>query len=392
MAERGPGAGDPLPFRTLHAAAGDAVAARRARPLRAGERPPALADLLWRTDRVLEGQRDAVRDQLRRERVEVIEGAARFRGPRAVEVASPHGTAVVTAERILIATGSVPRRPPGADADGRVVLTPDDVPLLPELPGRLIVVGAGIAGLEVASVAAALGAAVTLIDRDHDPAPELDGDVVAALRYHLRGIGVTVLLGRGVRSVARRDGAGAVAVLDDGAEIAADALVYAGGRDGATGDLRLEAAGLAAGPRGHIAVDAVGRTAVPHISAAGAVTGAPGRAAAAMDAGRRAALAALGSPAPPSRAPLPLAVATIPEIAAVGPTERALLRAGRRARPRRRPVRRPGARRALRRACRDAEAAGRPGHPPRPVGPHPGRRRRRARPRGPGRDRRRHDG
>ena len=55
--------------------------------------PPHCADLLWRTDRVLEGQRDAVRDQLRRERVEVIEGAARFRGPRAVEVASPHGTA-----------------------------------------------------------------------------------------------------------------------------------------------------------------------------------------------------------------------------------------------------------------------------------------------------------
>jgi NAD(P) transhydrogenase len=324
----GAGGADLLPFRTLHAAAGDAVAARRARPLRAGERPPALADLVWRADRVLEGQRDAVRDRLRHEHVQVIEGAARFAGPRTVEVAGAHGTDVVAADRILIATGSVPRRPPGAEPDGRVVLTPEDVPLLPELPRRLLVVGAGLAGLEVAGVAAALGAAVTLVDRVHDTAPELDGDVVAALLYHLRGVGVNVLLDREVRSVVRRDAAGAVAVLDDGAELAADAVVHAGGRDGATGDLRLEAAGLAAGPHGRIPVDALGRTAVPHISAAGDVTGAPGGVAAAMDSGRRAALAALGSPAPPSRAPLPLAVATIPEIAAVGPTERALARAG----------------------------------------------------------------
>jgi NAD(P) transhydrogenase len=208
------------------------------------------------------------------------------------------------------------------------VLTPEDVARLPELPRRILVVGAGLAGLEVATVAAALGGAVTLVDRVRDPASELDGDVVAALLYHLRGVGVTVLLDRDVRSVVRRDGPGAAAVLGDGAEVAADAVVHAGGRDGATGELRLEDAGLAAGPHGRIPVDAVGRTAVRHISAAGDVTGAPGGVAAAMDAGRRAALAALGSPAPPSRAPLPLAVATIPETAAVGPTERALARAG----------------------------------------------------------------
>ena len=330
VTERRPGpAGDGLlPFRTLHAAADDAVAARRVRPLRAGERPPALADLLWRADRVVEGQRDAARDMLRRERVEVLEGDARFAGPHAVEVVGGGGTTLVTAGRIVIATGSIPREPPGAGFDGHAVMTPEDVPGLAELPARLTVVGAGIAGLEVAAIAAALGAAVTLIDRAAAPAAELDHEVVAALLYHLRGIGVAIRGGRSVEAVGRRGDGEVIALLDDGGAVASDALVHAGGRDGATAGLRLAAAGLRAGPHARVPVDGDGRTAVPHLFAAGDVTGAAGRGAAAMDAGRRAALAALGHPAPPSRSPLPLGVATIPEIAAVGPTERALTRAG----------------------------------------------------------------
>jgi NAD(P) transhydrogenase len=328
VADRGSAPTGLLPFRALHAAAGDALAARRARPLRAGERPSDLADLLWRADRVVEDQRDAARDQLRRERVQVLEGVARFASPHDLEVAGPRGTWRVTADRVVIATGGVPRDPPGAGRDGRVVLAPEDLPALPRLPGRLVVAGAGVAGLEVAAVAAALGAAVTLVDPSPEPAPELDHDVVAALLYHLRGVGVTAHLGRRVRTVARPVGGGVAAALDDGGEVAADALVFAGGRDGATAGLGLEAAGLAPGPHGHIPVDARGRTAVPHLYAAGEVTGAPGRTAAALDAGRRAALAALDRLAPPPRSPLPLAVATIPEIAAAGPTGRALARAG----------------------------------------------------------------
>ncbi|MGE3234522.1 MAG: FAD-dependent oxidoreductase, partial [Thermoleophilia bacterium] len=142
IADRGPGPTGLLPFRALHAAAGDAIAARRARPLRGGERPPDLADLLWRADRLVEGQRDAVRDQLRRERVEVLEGAARLTGPHEVDIDGPRGTARLTADRIVIATGGVPRRPPGCDRDGRLVMAPEDLPSLPRLPGRLTVVGA----------------------------------------------------------------------------------------------------------------------------------------------------------------------------------------------------------------------------------------------------------
>ncbi|MGE0027993.1 MAG: FAD-dependent oxidoreductase [Thermoleophilia bacterium] len=328
IADRGPGPTGLLPFRALHAAAGDAIAARRARPLRGGERPPDLADLLWRADRLVEGQRDAVRDQLRRERVEVLEGAARLTGPHEVDIDGPRGTARLTADRIVIATGGVPRRPPGCDRDGRLVMAPEDLPSLPRLPGRLTVVGAGVTGLEVAAVATALGASVTLVDRAGEAAPELDHDIVAALLYHLRGVGMTVRLGREVRGIDRREAGGVVAALDDGGEIAADALVFAGGRDGATAGLGLDAAGLAAGPHGHIPADARGRTAVPHLFAAGEVTGAAGRTAAAMDAGRRAALTALGRLAPPPRSPLPLAVATVPEIAAVGPTDRELALAG----------------------------------------------------------------
>ena len=124
---------------------------------------------------------------------------------------------------------------------------------LREVPRRLTVVGAGIAGLEAASVAAALGVDVTLVDRADEPADELDQEIAGALVYHLRGLGVTVRLGEEVRGVGRPAPGAAVTLLASGEEIASDAVIYAAGREGATADLGLDAAGLRAGPRGLIA-------------------------------------------------------------------------------------------------------------------------------------------
>ena len=321
-----------LPFRTLRAAAIDAAAAARGRYLRPGGdgREVTVADLLWRADRVVEAERDAISDQLRHEHVEVVSGSATFIGPDALEVHSPHGRTTVTAERFVIAVGTAPRRPAEVDFDDRSVVAADGMVRLHEVPRRLTVVGAGISGLEAASVATALGVAVTLIDRAHDHADELDHEIRDALVYHLRGLGVTVRLGEEVRSVGRPAPGVAVTHLASGEAIRSDAVIYAAGREGATRDLALAAAGLRADARGLIPVDDSLRTAVPHIFAAGdVVVGARGRAVEAMDQGRRAALAALGRPAPASRAPLPLGVSTIPEIASVGPNEQDLVRAGR---------------------------------------------------------------
>ena len=258
----------------------------------------------------------------------MLSGVAAFTGPHALEVHSPPGRTTVTADRVVIAVGTAPRRPPEVDFDDRSVLAGDGMVRLREVPRRLTVVGAGIAGLEAASVAAALGVDVTLVDRADEPADELDREILGALVYHLRGLGVTVRLGEEVRGVSRPAPGVAVTQLASGETIPSDAVVYAAGREGATGGLGLDAAGLRAGPRGLIAVDADLRTAVPHLLAAGDIVGARGRVTEAMDQGRRAALAALGRPVPPPHAPLSLGVATIPEIAWVGPTERDLARAG----------------------------------------------------------------
>ncbi len=314
-----------LPFRTLRAAALELATARRARGHRAGaERPTTVDDLLWRAGRVVDGERDTIRDELRREHVEVLDGAAAFTGPHTLLVDSPRGARAVAAERVVIAVGTVPVRPPGVDFDDRSVLAADGLVRLREVPRTLTVVGAGLAGLEAASVAAALGVSVTLIDRGPGPDARIDHEIAAALVYHLRGLGVTVRLGAEVTGVTRPDPGTALVHLADGGEIASDAVIHATGRVGATGALGLEAAGLRAGPGGLIPVDDDLRTAVPHILAAGDVAGARGRAAEAVDQGRRAARAALGVPAPPAAAPAPLGVATVPEIASVGPTERQL--------------------------------------------------------------------
>ena len=157
MVERGPHPGAGLPFR----ARCTPPRPTRSSPFAHAPCAPASARRRWPTcsgarDRVVNRRRDAVRDELRRERVEVVAGDARFAGPHAIDVpAGRHDARDGRPHRDR--AGTVPRRAPGVNADGRVVLSPEEVPHLRELPPRLTVVGAGIPGLEIASVAARWG-------------------------------------------------------------------------------------------------------------------------------------------------------------------------------------------------------------------------------------------
>ena len=187
--------------------------------------------------------------------------------------------------------------------------------------------GAGVIGLEYASMAAALGCRVTLVDRRPQVLETVDAQIVEALVYHLRGLGVVLRLGEEVTAVARDSGAGAVTHLRGGERLASEAVIHTA-RRGATAGLGLAAAGLAADGDGRIAAGPDQRTAQPHIFAAGEVTGFPALAAASAEQGRVAALAAFGVPAHALRAPLPYAIHTIPEIAFAGAGEPELEAAG----------------------------------------------------------------
>jgi NAD(P) transhydrogenase len=283
-----------------------------------------IADLAMRTRQVVERERSVIRDQLLRNHVFLLDGAARFVDPHTVAITDRSGVERrATAEAILVATGSEPSRPPGIDFDGKTILDSDDIVLrLDRIPRTLIVVGAGVIGIEFASMFAALGSKVTVVDGRKEMLEFCDAEIVDALRFHLRDLGMMFRFGEVVTTVEHRDG-GTLTTLASGKQVAAEAVFYSAGRQGATGELALENAGLEADDRGRIQVDDRYRTAAGHVYAAGDVIGFPSLASTSAEQGRLAAADACGLEAHAS-AELPFGIFSIPEIAFVGRTEREL--------------------------------------------------------------------
>ena len=284
-------------------------------------------DVFARIQHVVQREVDVVRSQLARNRVQMLPGHARFLEPHAVCVGSASGDERrVTAAKIVIATGTRPARPRTVAFDGRTVLDSDDIVSLDWLPNSLVVVGAGVIGIEYASMFAALGTRVTVVEQRQRLLEFCDFQIIEALQYHLRDLGVIFRFDETVTGVEKHRG-GAVTHLASGKLIPADAVLYSAGRQGATDALDLQNAGLEADSRGRIAVNSRFRTAVKHIYAVGDVIGFPSLAATSMEQGRLAACDAFGVAAHGMDRTLPIGIYTIPEISFVGRTEEQLTEA-----------------------------------------------------------------
>ncbi len=281
-------------------------------------------DLFWRMTNVIGREVDVVRNQLGRNHVQLVHGTARFLDPHTVGVRGENGEELrLTASRVLIAVGTSPARPSTVEFDGRTILDSDDILNLDWIPNSLLVVGAGVIGIEYASMFAALGTRVTVVEQRSRLLEFCDSQVIEALQYHLRDTGVVFRFGEKVTAVEKHK-AGAIAHLASGKRVPADAVLYSAGRQGATDDLDLEQAGLKADNRGRIAVNPSYRTSVRHIYAAGDVIGFPSLAASSMEQGRLAAGDAFGLRSNRTEAPMPIGIYTIPEISFVGKTEEEL--------------------------------------------------------------------
>ncbi len=285
-----------------------------------------IADLAARTRHVVSRENDVVRSQLTRNRVAIFTGTARFAGPNAIEVVDEADrTRPVTAEKIVIATGTKPARPASVDFDERTIIDSDGILHLERVPRTMLVAGAGVIGIEYASMFAALGTKVTVVEQRDRMLEFCDLEVVEALKYHLRDLAVTFRFGETVAAVQARP-EGAIAHLASGKLIPADTVMYSAGRQGMTDDLNLAAAGLAADARGRIAVDEFYRTEVPNIYAVGDVIGFPALAATSMEQGRLAAHHACGEPAHTAHLLQPIGIYSLPEISFIGQTEDQLTR------------------------------------------------------------------
>jgi NAD(P) transhydrogenase len=289
-----------------------------------------IEDLFRRLNTTVAHGVDVITDQLRRNGVTVIQGKASFLGPHQLLVENESGgQSEVQAEHVLIATGSRPYRPTSVPFDGRTIIDSDELLRIDRLPRTMTVIGAGVIGLEYATIFSAMDVRVTLIDGRKTMLDFVDQEIVRELEHHLRDRGVALRLGENVASIEALGDGKVVTRLQSGREVRSELVMFAAGRVGCTGSLRLENAGLAADDRGRIAVDGQMRTAQRHIFAAGDVVGFPALASTAMEQGRQAVCHAFGlSAAAVSSERFPFGIYAVPEIGMIGATEEDLRKQG----------------------------------------------------------------
>lgn len=284
-----------------------------------------MQDLLFRCQHVIKQQIHVIRQQMRRNGVTILSGTASFRSPHEAIVRGHRRVTRVRSKYFVIATGSEPAAPADVAVDGATVITADEILSMESLPRSMTVVGAGVIGLEYASMFGALDTEVTIIDRRPRPLEFVDSEIIDSLLYQMRNRNCVFRLGEEVESIHLRNG-GAEARLKSGKRVQSEVLFYSIGRVGATASLNLEAAGLENDNRGRIPVGVTFQTRQLHIYAVGDVIGFPALASTSMEQGRMAACHAFEVPCESIPELFPIGIYSIPEMSMVGSTEEELTR------------------------------------------------------------------
>jgi NAD(P) transhydrogenase len=275
--------------------------------------------------------------RLHNEHTEVIFGVASFVDPHTLRVKLLKGLLgaheseeplLLRGEKILIATGSSPVRPPVFPFGQGEVYDSDSILSLDKIPKTMAVIGAGVIGSEYGCTFAALGAKVHIIDGRDKLLPFLDAEVSHALETAMQATGVTFHWKETVQKCEIGEGGAVTLTFASGTTMTVDAVLVGAGRKSNVETLDLPKAGVATGDRGLILVGEHYQTNVPHIYAAGDVIGFPALASTSMEQSRRAVADALGLPNGALSPLLPNGIYTIPEVSMVGETEETLKKKG----------------------------------------------------------------
>jgi len=255
--------------------------------------------------------------------IERVAGLGRIAGPNEVEVTSDAGQQCLKAKRILIATGSRVAGLPFLEFDGETVLSSDDAVALGQAPVSMIVIGAGAIGLELGSVWARLGTAVTVVEFLPRIASTFDEDIAQALQKLLQRQGLKFHLGTYVESAEKTEGGVKLTAAkgDKKLELEAEKLLVAVGRKPNTGGLGTAEAGVELDERGCIKIDAEWQTSVSGIYAIGDVVAGPMLAHKAEQEAIAAVERMVGQPGSVNYDAIPWVIYTSPEVATVGLTE-----------------------------------------------------------------------
>nr|WP_228431224.1 dihydrolipoyl dehydrogenase [Baekduia soli] len=254
--------------------------------------------------------------------VQVVQGEARFTGPHTLEVAGPDGTTTtISFDHAIVAAGSRSVQLPGIPHEDPRVMDSTGALELAEIPGRLLVVGGGIIGLEMATVYDALGSEVTVVELADGLIPGADRDLVKPLARRIGKRYAAIHLGTSVESVEARDDGLHATFSGDVPDAVFDRVLVAVGRIPNGAGLGLDAAGVTVDERGFVPVDAQRRTNVAHILAIGDVAEGPMLAHKATAEGHVAAEVIAGHASAFDPRGVPSVAYTDPEVAWVGLTE-----------------------------------------------------------------------
>lgn len=283
-----------------------------------------MKDLTDRCSSITSDIEQTVRSQLLRNNVEILEGFGSFLDPHTVKVKRGMKESTYTAQFIIIATGTRPRRPHSFVFDDNVVLDSDSILCMEEVPKSLAIVGGGVIGCEYGSMFSALGIKVTIVEARESLLGFVDREIIDTLVYTLRSQKCQIILNDKVTRTAITPDGRAVTYLESGKRIVTEKLLVSAGRVPNTEKLEIETVGLEVSDRGNVVVNDFFQTNIPNIYAVGDVVGFPALASTSLEQGRIAACHAFGLGEQRLAETLPYGIFTVPEIGMVGKTEQEL--------------------------------------------------------------------
>jgi len=287
-----------------------------------------IRDLQHRLNITLSHETDVIQNQLSRNGVQIIEGTAEFQDDRTITVTDDTNIQEnYQADRFLIAVGSRPFRPDTIPFDDDCIMDSDAILNLQQIPSSMLVVGAGVIGIEYASIFSTLDVKVTVLDGRDSMLGFLDQEIIDELTHSLRDRGVSLRLGENVASIERTKET-VILKTDTGKNLKADMVLFAAGRIGSTWALKTDNAGIETDDRRLISVNENFQTNVSHIYAAGDVIGFPSLASTSMEQGRIAASHAFTDNNLSMPENFPFGIYAVPEISMVGETEQTLKEKG----------------------------------------------------------------
>lgn len=293
-------------------------------------RRASVDDFLYRLEAVVTEERLRISANLDKHRVRTFHGTARFEDAHTIALDGGDGPRRLQAKHVLIATGSSPHRPPQFPFDHPCVYDSDEIVRVHDIPKSMVVVGGGVIGCEYACLFAALGVNVTVVEPKPTILSFLDDDLIEGLKSRMQALGVTFRMPAQVWGCEPVGQERVRLSLDSGNTLETDCVLVCAGRQGNTGQLGLERAGLETNKRGQLSVDPVTfRTKAPHIAAVGDVIGFPALASTSMEQARVAVVHFFDLKYKTHVSPLfPYGIYTIPEVSMVGETERELTAKG----------------------------------------------------------------